>query len=147
MSMSNQTSSVLLTSTTKWGSRLQQLGIHIWEIVVPLIMIDGMRPCLPNADDLSDISFCPIRVLGWQLNSVPIYTRIRTGWLRDCVSFQRYSSANRSCQRASLYSPDTKHCTLCFCTVFSSLRYTFHSYFDGFYFSYFYPRSRRLTPL
>ena len=47
ISMSNQTlSSVLLKATTWWGSRLQQLEIHIREIVAPLVAVDGMRPCL-----------------------------------------------------------------------------------------------------
>ena len=71
--MSNQTSSsVLMTATTRWGGRLQKLGIHIWEMVAPIIAIDGMRPCLPDADGLSDTSFCPIQVLGWQLHSFSI---------------------------------------------------------------------------
>ena len=73
MSTSNQTSSpVLLTATTRWGGTLQQLGIHIREMTAPLIAIDGMKPCHPDADGLSDTSFCPIWVLGWQLNSFPI---------------------------------------------------------------------------
>ena len=63
MSTSSQTSSPeLLSATTRWGGRLQQLGIYI-EIIAPLVAIDGVRPCLPYADGLSDTSFAPTESL------------------------------------------------------------------------------------
>ena len=41
-------SSVHHRANSRCGGRLQQLGIHIWEMVVPLVAIDGVRPCLPK---------------------------------------------------------------------------------------------------
>ena len=35
-------SSVLLTTTSRWGSGLQQLGINILVMVLPFVTIDGM---------------------------------------------------------------------------------------------------------
>ena len=67
-----QTSPSVLQSTTNWWcSGLQQLGIHIWEMVAPLVAIDSVRPSLPDVDGIFDTSF-QFWVFDWQFHTFPI---------------------------------------------------------------------------
>ena len=68
----DRTSNILISTLIKHHPqccRLQQLGIHIQELVAPVVAIDGMWPGLPDPDGLPDMSFVPIWVIGWQLQT------------------------------------------------------------------------------
>ena len=45
---------MLLKATTRWGGRLQQLGIHIGEMDAPLIAADGVRQTEYHLSALTD---------------------------------------------------------------------------------------------
>ena len=73
-------SSVLLTTTTRWGGSVQQLGIHIWKMVTMLRPSSKLRACDPtflisDADGFPDTfllqsgsldgSFKPSQLMVW----------------------------------------------------------------------------------
>ena len=87
--MSNQTSlSVLLRATTRWGGRLQQLGIHIRKMVAPLVTVNSI--CGP-AFVMQMASLNPIfiqSVFGWYLDSFSINGVVADGNLVTGLSVQ-----------------------------------------------------------
>ena len=69
---------------------LQQLGMHMMKMMVPLVAIDGVRSCIPDAHGLSDTScsnlslwlvtqFLPNRWCGYRLHGLQHGLSVQTG--------------------------------------------------------------------